>query len=126
MSVDPWRFESPYESTDRRPRFHAGELMSQAEMCAAAERLVRDIVPHDVKTVRIGKLRGIAIGGAEHRPQHGVTRKLAPADFIILGQDAPVEEDRRVVTQAFLDRVVDEFGTFPQDPHLVGMLDEGP
>ena len=77
-------------------------------MDAPAEREVPDVGPGHVEAERVVVLVGVEVGGGEEEHDELPGRDREVGDHEVLVRDARREDDRRVVTQALLDRVGDQ------------------
>ena len=118
------RREAPHQGADRHLRFHARERHPGAGMNAGAEREVPVGMPANVETVRVGKLRGIAVGGADADMDVGAARHRDAAEHGVRGGAAVAELVRALHAQELLHRGLDQFGICAQVAHGVGIADQ--
>ena len=79
---------APDQRADRDLPFEPGQGCAQAEMNADPERHVPVVMPADVETVGIDKLRGIAVGGADRRHDHGALSDGVAIELDVSARDA--------------------------------------
>src|SRR6478609_10796930 len=88
---------------------HPGALMR-----AGAEGKMPVRRTPDIETLRIGELRGIAVGGADAQRYRRARRQRVAAEFDRLHRDAVAELVRAFEAQHFLDRGLDQARIFDQ------------
>ncbi len=81
-------------------------------------------MPANVETVRIGKLRGIAVGGADADMDEGAARHGDAAEHRVRRRATVAELVRAFHAQELLHRGLDQFGIGAQIAHGVGIADQ--
>src|SRR5579872_7316893 len=82
---------------------------AQAIMHAVPQRHVAVRITGDVELVGISELIGVPVGGADHDVENLAFADVYAADFKILARGTDTTLGRRVETEEFLTREVDEF-----------------
>src|SRR5262249_44684009 len=112
------------EPPDRNLPFHAGERQAGAGMDAGAEREMPVRPARRLEPVGIGKLRRIAVGGADADVHVGASWHRDPAERGVAGGAAVAELVRAFHAEEFLHRARDQAGRGAQLALRVGMADQ--
>src|SRR5262245_40058183 len=114
----------PDERADRDLPFDTRERSADAEVDTPTERNVAIVNAPEIETVGIGKLRGVAIGGADEGEHHIALGNRVSGNRDVLAGDARRPLDGAVVAEQFLDRALDQLGLLAQPAELFGMTQE--
>ena len=109
---------------DPNAGFHARERHAGARVYAGPEGEVAVRLAPYVEPVGIGKLRWVAVGGADRDMHIGAGLHRHTTEHGVLGRAAIPELIRAFHAQEFFDRGVDEFGMRAQVRECIGVADQ--